>query len=77
MSVSSGPSNVVSCPASALAIKQAARSGSATTSRGASLPWRARICTETAAARPPTPPGTKTCVGGFSSASAASSATSR
>ncbi len=36
ITVSSGPSSGAACPASALASRQAARSGSTTTSRGAS-----------------------------------------
>jgi hypothetical protein len=77
ISVSSAPSTETGSPASALASRQAAFSGSTTTRRGGCAAKLARICTETAAATPPTPPWTKTWVGGAGRAVAASSAISR
>ena len=64
ITVSSSPGTAVGLPSSALANRQAARSGSTTMSSGRGRK-RSRNCTETAAATPPTPPWIKTCVGGF------------
>ena len=66
INVSSAPSIATGAPARALASRQAARSGSTTTSNGAGE-YRARNCTETAAAAPPTPAWMKTWVGGLPS----------
>ena len=61
--VSRSPAMATGSPLSALASRHAARSGSATISAGAGR-QECRVCTETAAATPPTPPWMNTWVGG-------------
>ncbi len=70
MIVARSPPTLVGAPALALANRQAAFSGSTTTKTGRAGPCVSQSQDSTAAARPPTPPCTKTWLGRAPAASA-------